>query len=265
MTDSRPIGFLDSGVGGLPYLNWVQSRLPNEHYIYVADNARFPYGTRPADELKSIVVNRVGRLIAEFNPKSIVLACNTASVVALTVLRETFDVPFVGVVPAVKPAALRSKAGRIGLLATNGTITDAYTDALIKEFASSCTVTRIGDGGIVEFIENRFAESDRGFRLGVLSGAIDRMKSAGIDTLVIGCTHFIYIEDDLREALNDEVLIVDSRDGVGRQIAKILNDIGFNTGPVSSPILLTTSSSDRDKFANFSELFGLRFGGVLGG
>jgi glutamate racemase len=264
MVDSRPIAFLDSGVGGLPYLEWVRSRYPDEHYIYLADNALFPYGTKASDSLRSIIVDRVGNLIRAYGPKIIVVACNTASVVALATLRRTFGVPFVGVVPAVKPAALRSKVGRIGLLATNGTISDAYTDGLIEEFAASCTVTRIGDGCIVEFIENRFVDSDRETRLSALSGAIDRMKQAGIDTLVIGCTHFIYIEDDLREALNGEVTIVDSRDGVGRQIIKILKRTGLNNKGDSTAMLLTTSTADEVKFTQFAELFDLRFGGALG-
>ena len=264
MADGRPIAFLDSGVGGLPYLQWIRSRYPDESYVYLADNAFFPYGTRASASLKRIVVDRVGSLIREYRPKIVVVACNTASVVALATLRETFDVPFVGVVPAVKPAALRSRVGRIGLLATNGTISDAYTDGLIEEFAASCLVTRIGDGRIVEFIENCFIDSSRATRREILSGAVDQMRKAGIDTLVIGCTHFIFIEDDLREALKGEVAIVDSRDGVGRQIIRILGRIGPATDSQSDAVLLTTSPAEEERFVRFAALFDLRFGGALG-
>ena len=107
------MAFLDSGVGGLPYLHWVRSELPGECYAYVADNGGFPYGTKPADEVVALVVNRVARIIEFLDPKMIVIACNTASVAALGELRRLFAVPFVGVVPAVKPAAKRSSNGRI--------------------------------------------------------------------------------------------------------------------------------------------------------
>lgn len=263
MSDTRPVAFLDSGVGGLPYLKWVRDALPSENYVYVADNAGFPYGTKPAAEVVSIVSDRVERTIRSEEPKAIVIACNTASVAALADLRNQFPVPFIGVVPAVKPAANLSRNGRIGLLATNGTISDGYTDKLIADFASSCSVVRIGDGSIVDFIENKYLRSSAEDREKALTGSIERMKSAGIDTLVIGCTHFIYIEDDLQEALDGSVEIIDSREGVGRQVIRIVESLGMNDRTDKYSRLYTTSHKNRSRYEDFADSFGLEYCGVL--
>jgi glutamate racemase len=195
----------------------------------------------------------------------LVVACNTASVVALSALREAFDLPFVGVVPAVKPAAALSKAKRIGLLATNGTVSDSYTEGLINDFASSCAVTRIGDGSIVEFIEGRYFDADESARREALAGAIDRIRGAEIDTLVIGCTHFVYIVDDLRKALLNRVKIVDSRDGVGRQILRVVDQVGRSSDDSPDSVLFTTANGDEQRFSEYADRFGLRYAGVLGG
>ena len=263
MSMCNPIVFLDSGVGGLPYLKQVREILPRESYVYVADNAEFPYGEKQAEEVRSVVVERVRLIEHVFDPKTVVIACNTASVAALSVLRESFDFPFVGVVPAVKPAAEQSAVGRIGLLATNGTISDAYTEGLIEEFASSCSVTRIGDGRIVDFIETEFLGSSRGERRQVLSPSIEKMIAAGIDTLVIGCTHFIYIEEDLHDALAGKVSIVDSREGVTNQILRIVGQRGYREGTPCLPLFFATGPDDRERFTEFSGLFDLEYRGVL--
>jgi glutamate racemase len=252
-------------VGGLPYLEWVRGKIPLESHVYLADNEAFPYGEKSADELKRIVVERVGRLIRHHRPKVIVVACNTASVAALSELRDTFETPFVGVVPAVKPAALYSRAGKIGLLATNGTVSDRYTDRLIDDFASSCSVTRIADGSIVRFVEERFVRSTPADRLQAISAVVDRIKTAGVDTLVIGCTHFVYIEDDLRSALSGSVEIVDSLEGVGKQIIRRVSEAGLHGDGPHRASLLTTSPRNHDRFAAFAQRFGLVFDGTLGG
>ncbi|HUX19839.1 MAG TPA: aspartate/glutamate racemase family protein, partial [Spirochaetia bacterium] len=139
----RPVVFYDSGIGGLPYLAWVRERRPDAHFIYVGDNEHFPYGEKTHEELRRIAVSVVGRILTRFDPQLVVVACNTASVVALAELRARYPVAFVGVVPAVKPAAERSRGRRIALLATTRTVGDAYSEKLIKEYASDCTVVRI--------------------------------------------------------------------------------------------------------------------------
>jgi glutamate racemase len=262
MSSPRPIAFLDSGVGGLPYLEWVRQRLSTENYVYLADNEGFPYGTKPAAEVVRIVVDRVKRMIQAADPKLVVIACNTASVAALAELRRRFDVPFVGVVPAVKPAAENSVNRRIGLLATNGTISDTYTDRLITDFASSCSVLRIGAGEIVEFVETRYLESDEEQRQSAVSPTVQKIVDASIDTLVIGCTHFVYIEDNLQAGLNGTVRIVDSREGVGKQIMRLTERIGRGNG-IEYSRFYTTTGGGKDRFESFAAHFDLEFCGVL--
>ena len=137
-----PIVFIDSGVGGLPYLEKARIYMPGENLVYVADNKNFPYGEKSAGQLKSIILMLIRKIVDKISPKLIVIACNTASVVALSLLREEFGIPFVGVVPAIKPAGEYSENGKIGLLATRKTVEDPYTDTLINEFASSCRVEK---------------------------------------------------------------------------------------------------------------------------
>ena len=145
---AKPIAFLDSGVGGLPYLEMAREHLPKENFIYLADRKNFPYGTKSAEEVFAAVAVLTDRILAAEKPKVFVLACNTMSVVALTRLRKLYPrLPFVGVVPAVKPAAERTKVKRIGVLATNRTLQDAYLDDLIRRFASSCEVVRVAGPG----------------------------------------------------------------------------------------------------------------------
>ena len=229
MPGHAPIVFFDSGVGGLPYLDWTRRRAPNERFVYVADRRNFPYGETPRDRLTAGIIGSVRGIIDAINPKLLVLACNTASVVALAALRERFDVPVVGVVPAVKPAGRKSKTRRIGLLATSRTVADAYTNSLIDQFASDCIVTKIADGRIVNFVETGLLDASADDRRNILNDAIEEFRAAGIDTLVVGCTHFTHLEAEIRAAVGEAVLVVDSVEGVGRQVLRVLREQGIES------------------------------------
>ena len=150
---SKTVAFFDSGIGGIPYLIHLKNIKPDLNYVYLADNANFPYGIKTGETIKEIVLSAIERFIKKTTPDVIVIACNTATVVTLPYLREKFSVPFVGVVPAVKPAALMSENKRIGLFATNKTVSDSYTDNLISQFAGNCEVYKNADSNIVSFIE----------------------------------------------------------------------------------------------------------------
>ncbi len=147
------IAFLDSGIGGIPYFVRARELLPDFRYVYLADTAHFPYGKQEVNEVRKIVHGAVGALIERFEPEVIVVACNTASVVALDSLRERFDVAFVGVVPAIRPAAKLVGDGTIGVLATERTVNDPYVSRLIKEYAPSANVVLVPAGGLVELVE----------------------------------------------------------------------------------------------------------------
>lgn len=257
---------LDSGVGGLPYLDRSRQLLPNESFLYVADTAGFPYGTREPDELVHHLEHTVGRVAHLAPPKALVLACNTASVVGLAPLRERFSFPVVGVVPAVKPAASLSRNRRIGLLATNRTVLDSYTEDLISQFASDCHIERVGDGDIVSFVETRYLDSASDERIWSVRTAADRFRAAAIDTLVIGCTHFIYVEEELSELLGRRVHIVDSVDGVATQLGRVVDGIGRRTerGSPSLELSVTREQGHVDRMRRFADRFGLRYAGVVG-
>lgn len=268
MSESAPIVFLDSGVGGLPYLEWTRRRRPGENYLYVADRRHFPYGETPLKVLRPIILETVADITAWAAPLLIVVACNTASVVALQALRERFDLPFVGVVPALKTAAAQSRTRRIGLLATTRTVNDSYIDDLVTRFASDCSVARVGNGRIVDFVERRFLDAPAAERLEVLDGAIDTFREADIDTLVIGCTHFIYIEEELRKGLGEGVGVVDSVAGVGRQAIRVLDaerpPAREATGSGWGRLYVTGESWDEDDpYYRFARRFDLTFCGSV--
>jgi len=258
--DSRPILFCDSGVGGLPYLAWVRERLPNERFLYVADNANFPYGERSPEDLRNVVISLVGRLMVKFDPKLVVVACNTASVVALAALRERYSVPFVGVVPAVKPAAERSRVRKIALLATTRTVGDAYSDNLIDQFASDCTVIRIAGQQLVSFIENEYLDADARRIHEAMETAVAPLRSEKVDSLILGCTHFTLLDRELKQELGSSVEIVDSREGVGRQVIRLVDS---GSDPAAAGATLFHTAPDDERYRRFAGRFGVQYGGVL--
>lgn len=266
--DNRPIAFLDSGVGGLPYLSWVRERLADERFIYVADNANFPYGVKSQDELRAVVVSVIGKTIARFAPKLIVIACNTASVVALDALRSIYSVPFVGVVPAVKPAAEHSRARKIALLATTRTVGDAYSERLIQEYASDCTVVRIAGQQLVSFVENEYLDANPARLKGALEATVAPLRPEKVDSLILGCTHFTFLDREFKAELGESVEIVDSRAGVGRQVSRLLSDLDLEASPRTDGHLppestLFHTAHDNGRYARYADFLKIAYGGVL--
>lgn len=213
--------FLDSGTGGIPYMEFLKKACPECHCEYYADSENFPYGTKTTPEIIECVSEAVTKIIKKYNPSVIVIACNTISVTALDALRKKFSVPFVGTVPAIKLAAKISKNKRIGLLATQQTVTHPYTDKLIKDFASDCNVFKRGDTDLVEFIEHRLKTATQTERQNAIKGAIDYFKENEVDTIILGCTHFIFMADDIAAMAGNGVQVIDSREGVVRQALKL--------------------------------------------
>ena len=157
-TPSHPtVLVFDSGVGGLTVFREIAKALPGARYVYLADDAGFPYGSLPEEALVTRVVHVIGKAIAEHKPDLVVVACNTASTLALAELRKRFSVPFVGTVPAIKPACAQSKSKRIAVLGTQATVSREYTRALIREFAASCEVALVGSSHLASFAEAELA------------------------------------------------------------------------------------------------------------
>ena len=209
------IAFFDSGLGGVPYLLEARRRAPGHAYTYYADTAHFPYGDQPVRALRRIVVDSVSRLIELVHPRVVVVACNTASVVGLGELRARFPVAFVGVVPAIKPAAER--AVRIGVLATTRTVRDRYVRGLIRRFAAKKPVTLVAAGGLVRVIEEQLGSLDEQYVRDILREPMARFVEAGVTTIVLGCTHFVHVRDIIRDMAGEHVGVIDSVDGVVRR------------------------------------------------
>ena len=268
--NDRPIAVFDSGVGGLPYLQSLREYAPNEDYVYLADRAHFPYGEKTDKELREIIVDSVGRFITATDPKLMLIACNTASVVALKALREKFSIPFIGVVPAIKPAAESSTRRAIGVLATRRTVEDPYTEQLISRFASDCRVIRYAGVEIVELVELNYFTTSEGEKIEILKPAVDFFKSEGVDTLVVGCTHFIFVEELLQQMLAGSAMVIDSRTGVAQQAMRILEEEGilrFGQPHRDGGRLFVSGNGlgqeAEQRYRSFSQLYELEWSGVL--
>lgn len=222
---SKPrVAFLDSGIGGVPYLVATRSLLPDASYCYLADNAHFPYGDRDAESVRRVICDAARILIDSFDPDAIVVACNTASVVALDELRARFPLPFVGVVPAIKPAATFGSGGRIGVLATRRTVEDPYLAHLIRRFAPDREVVLEAAGGLVELVEERFGRFDADELRAALEGPLERLRGARVESVVLGCTHFIHVRSEIEALLGPGVRVVDSVEGVARQTVRVARE-----------------------------------------
>ncbi|MDR2028884.1 MAG: glutamate racemase [Treponema sp.] len=222
--DKRPLLFLDSGAGGLPYGRYFHGHNPAETLIYMADRENFPYGPKGREELIGLLILLMERLIPLFDPKLVVLACNTASVSALAALRDRFPaLPFVGTVPAIKPAVLASRSRRIGVLGTSRTIEDPYIGKLAARYGADCALKGLAAPDLVDFVEHRLTAADEAARRQILLPYIEEFARAGVDAVVLGCTHFLFLLDDFKAAAPPGMGIYDSVEGVCRRAESLLD------------------------------------------
>ena len=194
----RPIAVFDSGIGGLPYLSAARAFLPAESFIYIADRAGFPYGTKSRETLRDIVVRLVAQIVGSYAPKAIVIACNTASQVALEAVRKANPgLAIIGTVPAVKPAAERSRSGVIGVMATVGALEDPYLDVLVARHAKGIRVIRESAQELVSFVERRSAFAGEKEKRETVAPYVRHLVDQGADEIVLACTHFLHLRDDI--------------------------------------------------------------------
>ena len=257
------IVFLDSGVGGLPYLALAKRLLPWATLHYLADDAGFPYGNKAPRQVEDLLLDRVRRLRARLMPETLVIACNTASQIGLQVLRAAHpDFPIIGTVPAIKPAAASSKTGRIGVLATERTVADPYIDDLIARYASDLEVVKLPAQDLVAFVERSYLSSTAEERRAAVEPYVRSLLDRGVDRIILGCTHFLHLEKDIEAcaaALGGRgIEIVDSREGVANrlvQIEKGMADGASTPGP--GRFLLTSEPPFNPLYAQWAERFGL--------
>ena len=219
MSPNAPILFFDSGVGGLSVLEPTRALLPTAPIVYAADSAGYPYGTKSEAEIASRVPALLGRFAERFQPRLVVIACNTACTIALEHVRAALDLPVVGTVPAIKPAAEMTRSGVIGVLGPEATIRQPYVDDLAQRFAAHCTVLRHGSPGLVELAERKLAGESVSVDE-VRSAAaplFDQQQGADIDTVVLACTHFPLLRDELQAVFPGRNW-VDGGAGIARRI-----------------------------------------------
>ena len=224
-----PILLFDSGVGGLTVLAALRTILPQAPVIYAADNAGLPYGAKTEAEVAARVCGLLGRMAERYRPRLICIACNTASTIALAMVRDVLAVPVVGTVPAIKPAAARTQTGVIGLLGTAATIRQPYVDRLAAEFAASHRLLRFGAGELVSAAEAK----QRGHRVDpaviarAVAGLRDQPGGADIDTVVLACTHFPLLGAELSAAFGANVALIDGAAGIASRIAALTSGQAF--------------------------------------
>ncbi len=228
---NAPLLFFDSGVGGLSVLAETQKLLPQAPIVYVADTAGYPYGTKSEAEIAARVPALLGRLAERYHPRLIVIACNTASTIALQHVRAALDIPIVGTVPAIKPAALASKTRAIGVLGTQATIRQPYVDKLSAEFASDCLVLRYGSARLVDLAEAKLRGEAvaRDDVRAELDGLLSQPGGNRVDQIVLACTHFPLILDELTQATRTNIAFVDGAQGIARRIAHLTADQSWPT------------------------------------
>lgn len=220
----NPIGVFDSGVGGLSVLKEIIKVLPKENIIYYSDNANCPYGNKSQQEIINISSKIVDFLISK-KVKLIVVACNTATASAIDFLRANYSIPFVGMEPAVKPAALNSKTHKIGILATKGTLEGRLFKETSSKFADNSEVyIQVGDG-LVEIVENGKIDSPDSIKL--LESYISPMIENGIDQLVLGCTHYPFLIEQIQKITKNKIAILDPAPAVAKRTADLLNQFSL--------------------------------------
>jgi glutamate racemase len=231
--NDAPIGIFDSGVGGLSVWREIARALPDESTIYVADQAHLPYGARPAEEVRAFAEAITARLL-EQGCKAIVVACNTASAAALKALRERHpDVVFVGMEPAVKPAALHSRSKVVGVMATAGTLQGRMFALAVERFAAGLTLVNQPCQGLVERIEG--GELETRATEALLRELLAPMLKAGADTIVLACTHYPFVQPLIRRIAGDGVHIIDPAPAVTRHLARVLDERGLRAAAGTAP------------------------------
>lgn len=250
---SAPILLFDSGVGGLSVLAELRRQLPDAPVIYAADMAGLPYGEKSEAQVAARVAGLLGRMSERYHPRLACIACNTASTIALGMVREVLEIPIVGTVPAIKPAASITQSGVVGLLGTAATIRQAYVDRLEAEFARDKQLLRHAAPGLVEAAEAKLRGEP--VELEVIEAAADALRraSAGkpIDTIVLACTHFPLLQAELAQVFGPDIRFVDGAAGIARRIAALTEGQKF----VRSAPDMAVTTGEMAQFARLADAF----------
>jgi glutamate racemase len=252
MSNSQPIGIFDSGVGGTSIWREIHELLPNEKTIYLADSKNAPYGEKPIEVIKNFSRKNTEKLL-DMGAKIIVVACNTATTNAIKDLRNEYAIPFIGIEPAIKPAALNSKSKTIGILATRGTLTSTLFSQTSDYYARNINLVEVEGRGLVELIEA--GELDSPQMRSHLLKLLEPFFVNKIDYLVLGCSHYPYLIPILEELLPKDVVIIDSGEAVARQTRSILsvNNLLLKEVPTPKPVPEFFSNTNPKVLENLTE------------
>ena len=239
MINNQPIGLFDSGIGGTSIWSAIHDLMPNEDTIYLADSKNAPYGKKSKEEIIALSIKNTEFLL-EMNAKIIVVACNTATTNAIKELRASYKVPFIGIEPAIKPAALNSKTQTIGILATKGTLSSELFNKAVEIYQDTKIVEQVGYG-LVELIENGEINSPEMTKL--LHSYLQPMIDANIDYLVLGCSHYPYLIPQIKKIIPQHIQIIDSGEAVAKQTHKILIEkVGLHSKGVGKATFYTNTN-----------------------
>jgi glutamate racemase len=235
----------DTGLGGLTVLREIVRVRPDAHYVYVADDAFFPYGHHGEDQIIARVVPLIGQLISAHSPDLVVIACNTASTLVMSHLRSEYKLPFVGTVPAIKPACASSRTKRVSVLGTKGTVKREYTKALIRDFAQGCEVTLVGSGELASLAEAAFSGvevGDREISAELLPCFVGDGEdhSARTDTIVLACTHYPLLMERLVALAPWPVDWIDPAPAIARRVADLLGPPGSEVDRAGAEMIFTS-------------------------
>jgi glutamate racemase len=244
VTNSPTILVFDSGLGGLTVLREVVAARPDAHFVYVADDAFFPYGHHSEDEIIARVVPLMGELIGAHDPDIVVIACNTASTLVLSHLRDAYSVPFVGTVPAIKPACAQSRTRRVSVLGTKGTVKREYTKALIRDFAQGCEVTLVGSPELASLAEAELSGasvSDGDILAELAPCFVGEDATSRTDTVVLACTHYPLLLDRLKRLAPWPVDWIDPAPAIARRVSDLLGPPADGIGQSGAEMIFTSN------------------------
>jgi glutamate racemase len=257
--DTRPVLFIDSGIGGIPYCRHFHRRNPDQGIVYLADRLHFPYGKWEQEELAKVLIRLVEQAVQSINPRIVVVACNTASIAALEPLREHFSaLPFVGTVPAVKPAALESKTGKIGVLGTELTIKQPYIRNLAAQHGEN-EIIGIAAPELVEFVEEYLDYAIPEEKTEIARYYLNQFRAAGADTVVLGCTHFLFLEEEFRQAAVPDITVFESVKGISQRIETLLAETvpqEESESVYQNLLLLTGSAAPEPSWTEWADRLG---------
>lgn len=244
-SSNSPIGIFDSGVGGISVLRAIREQMPEESVLYFGDQGHIPYGPRPMEQIREFS-EAITEFLLSQDAKIVVVACNTASAAALKYLRERFpNIPFVGMEPAVKPAAEYTQTGKVGVLATPATFQGALYASVVERFANGVELFQNTCNGLVQQIEQGNLEGEQTRK--ILEGALLPMLGQNIDTVVLGCTHYPFVIPLIQEIVGGNVHVIDPAPAVARQTEHLLEAQGMRNQSESKGVVKLYTSGDPDR------------------